>query len=283
MKKIITLFTTLCFALGMMAMTCVEAAQAALSVGANNEQYNNGAVYTIEGYVTGIKTAYSDQYHNISFWIADTQDGGEVLQAYRAACESEEAAPAVGDKVQVTGTLTKYNTTAEFSAGCTFVIVEQAGGDTPAVTDPTNCAEAAAAALSVENNNDLYNNGAVYTIEGYVTGIKTAYSDQFHNISFWIADTQNGGEVLQAYRAACESEADAPAVGDKVQVTGTLSKYNITPEFTAGCTFVIIEHATTTAIDNATVAGKAVKRIENGTVVIYRNGVKYNINGQRVR
>ena len=78
MKKIITLFTTLCFALGMMAMTCVEAAQAALSVGANNDLYNNGAVYTIEGYVTSIKTAYSDQYHNISFWIADTQDGGEM-------------------------------------------------------------------------------------------------------------------------------------------------------------------------------------------------------------
>jgi hypothetical protein len=145
------------------------------------------------------------------------------------------------------------------------------------------CVEAAQAALSVGANNEQYNNGAVYTIEGYVTGIKTAYSDQFHNISFWIADTQDGGEVLQAYRAACESEADAPAVGDKVQVTGQLSKYNSTPEFVAGCTFVIIEHATTTAIDNATVADKAVKRIENGTVVIYRSGVKYNINGQLMK
>ncbi|MBR6115956.1 MAG: hypothetical protein IKP93_00590, partial [Paludibacteraceae bacterium] len=109
------------------------------------------------------------------------------------------------------------------------------------LADPTNCAEAAEAALSVSANNELYNNGAVYTIEGYVTGIKTAYSDQYHNISFWMADAADGGEVLQAYRAACASEADAPQVGDKVAVTGSLTKYGTTPEFAAGCTYVITE------------------------------------------
>lgn len=108
------------------------------------------------------------------------------------------------------------------------------------LADPTNCVEAAAAAMSVSANNELYNDGAVYTIEGYVTGIKTAYSDQYHNISFWMADAADGGEVLQAYRAACASEADAPQVGDKVAVTGSLTKYNTTPEFAAGCTYVII-------------------------------------------
>ncbi len=319
---------------------CAEAAAAALSVSANNELYNNGAVYTITGYVTSIKTAYSDQFHNISFWMADAVDGGEVLQAYRAACASEADAPVVGDKVAVTGTLTKYNTTPEFSAACTFEILEHAaptadyflvgtlnnwngegyqfaanpaaageymldvtfaaadefkvigvvGEDTTwypdgennnyvineageyvvyfrpdgqggegwhygfiyaakkeAPADPTNCAEAAAAALSVSANNELYNNGAVYTITGYVTSIKTAYSDQFHNISFWMADAVDGGEVLQAYRAACASEADAPVVGDKVAVTGTLTKYNTTPEFSAACTFEILEHAAPTA------------------------------------
>jgi len=229
---------------------CAEAAAAALSVSANNELYNNGAEYTIVGYVTGIKTAYNDTYHNISFWMADTKDGGEVLQAYRAACASEADAPGVGDKVKVTGKLTKYNTTPEFAAACTFEIVEKAtggdtpgGGDTPTVTDPTNCAEAAAAALSVSQNNEEYNGGKEYTIQGYVTGIKTAYSDTYHNISFWMADTKDGGEVLQAYRAACASEEEAPGVGDKVEVTGKLTKYNTTPEFAAGCTFTIIEKA----------------------------------------
>ena len=111
------------------------------------------------------------------------------------------------------------------------------------LADPTNCAEAAEAALSVENNDDLYNDGKEYTIEGYVTAIQTAYNDTHHNISFWMADAADGGNVLQAYRAVCETADNAPAVGDKVSVTGKLTKYNTTPEFAAGCTFVITEKA----------------------------------------
>ena len=106
--------------------------------------------------------------------------------------------------------------------------------------DPTNCAEAAAAALSVSENNELYNDGKEYTIEGFVTGIKTEWSEKYKNISFWMADAADGGEVLQAFRAACETAEDAPAVGDKVKVTGQLTKYNDTPEFAAGCTFEIL-------------------------------------------
>lgn len=146
-----------------------------------------------------------------------------------------------------------------------------------ALPDPTNCAEAAEAALSVSANNELYNDGKVYTIEGYVTGIKTAYSDQYHNISFWMADAADGGEVLQAFRAVCEKEADAPKVGDKVAVTGQLTKYYDTPEFAAGCTFEILEP---TAVENAEAEVKAIKRIENGVLVIEKAGVRYNAFGQ---
>lgn len=109
------------------------------------------------------------------------------------------------------------------------------------LSDPTNCAEAAEAALSVENNNEPYNNGKEYTIVGYVTSIATAYSEQHHDISFWMADEADGGNVLEAYRVACETKDDAPNVGDKVAVTGQLTKYNTTPEFAAGCTVEIKE------------------------------------------
>ena len=114
----------------------------------------------------------------------------------------------------------------------------------PTMVDPTNCAEAAAAALSVSANNELYNNGKVYTIEGYVTEIATAFSEQYKNITFWMADTKDGGKVLEAFRAVCDTVINAPIVGDKVKVTGSLTKYNTTPEFAAGCTFVITEHGT---------------------------------------
>ena len=181
--------------------------------------------------------------------MADTKDGGKVLEAYKCTITSEENAPAVGDKVAVTGKLTKYNTTPEFATGCTVVIIEKAGGDTPGgddpvVTDPTNCAEAAAAALTVSKNNELYNGGKEYTIEGYVTAIQTGFNSTYKQVSFWMADTENGGNVLQAYRAVCETAADAPAVGDKVAVTGKLTKYGTTPEFAQGCTYVITQKTT---------------------------------------
>ena len=123
-------------------------------------------------------------------------------------------------------------------------VVRAKSGDEPVViTDPTNCAEAAAAALSVADNNVYYNDSAVYTIEGYVTAIQTAYSSTYNNISFWMADAADGGKVLEAFRAVCATADDAPAVGDKVAVTGALTKYNSTPEFGAGCTYVIKEKA----------------------------------------
>ena len=129
MRKILSLFAAVLFAGSMMAattMTCAEARDAALSVSANNELYNDGEEIEATGYVTSIQTAYNSQYNNVSFWIADAADGGNVVEAYRAACASEADAPKVGDKVTVTGQLTKYNTTPEFAAGCTYVIVEAA-------------------------------------------------------------------------------------------------------------------------------------------------------------
>lgn len=106
-------------------MTCADAATAALSVSADNELYNNGEEIEVTGYVTSIQTAFNAQYSNVSFWMDDTKGGSNVIEAYRAACASAADAPSIGDKVKVTGKLTKYGTTPEFAAGCTFVIEER--------------------------------------------------------------------------------------------------------------------------------------------------------------
>lgn len=126
-----------------------------------------------------------------------------------------------------------------------YFITATEAGDAPGgggqTGEITTCAAAAEAALSVSANNELYNNGASYTITGYVTSI--AYAWKEGSMSFWMADTENGGNVLEAYKCAIENEADAVLVGDKVAVTGQLTKYNSTPEFAAGCTVEIIERA----------------------------------------
>lgn len=125
------------------------------------------------------------------------------------------------------------------------VVVSASAGTTdipdpePEPTVMSSCAAAATAALSVSGNNVLYDSGTKFIVSGYVTSIQTAYNGS--NMTFWMADEAGGGQVLEAYRVVPESAQEIPGVGDKVQVTGQLTKYNNIPEFAAGCTCVILE------------------------------------------
>jgi hypothetical protein len=103
----------------------------------------------------------------------------------------------------------------------------------PVIPDTISSAQAREAALSGMTDEVV--------VRGYVTEIVSAWSAQYKNVSFWMADTQDGGRVFEAYRVACENEADAPGVGDLVWVKGELTKYNTTPETKQGGTFGIIE------------------------------------------
>ena len=228
MKKLFSLFAAVLFAGSMMAadMTCADAREAALN-GSTDE-------VTVTGYVTNI--AYALENGSMSFWMADTKDGGKVFEAYKCAIANEADAPVVGDKVKVSGTLTVYekngNKTPELAAGCTCEIIEKAqSGDQEG--DVITCAKAA----------ELANGGSTdeVTVKGYVTFIQDAWNSQYKNISFWMADTKDGGKVFEAYRAKCATADAAPTVGALVKVTGKLKLYNSTAELEAGCTFEILE------------------------------------------
>ena len=209
-------------------LTCAAAAAAALA-GDTSEVF-------VKGYVTNI--AYAWKNGSMSFWMADSVKGGNVFEAYNCVVDSASA-PEVTDLVLAFGKLTKYNTTPELAKGCTVEILEKGEGPEIIIIDVTNCATAAEAALSVSGNNVLYNDGAEYTVTGYVTSVATSWADG--KMTFWMADAADGGNVLEAYKCAIANQADAPNVGDKVSVTGNLTKYNTTPEFAEGCTCVIVE------------------------------------------
>ena len=103
-----------------------------------------------------------------------------------------------------------------------------------------SCTQARSYALSVEKDNELYNGGATYVVQGYVTSIQNPWSSKYKNVTFWMADTQNGGKVIEAYKCKAETQADAPNEGALVRVTGKLTKYGSTPEFAKDCTCEII-------------------------------------------
>jgi hypothetical protein len=136
------------------------------------------------------------------------------------------------------------------------------------------CAEAAALCTSTATDKK-------YIIHGYVTEIKEAYNTQYGNISFWMADTKNGGQVLQAFRAKPVSEVEKNLqVGDYVEVIGTLVLYYSTPEVNAGCSVEKIEEPGTSAVDNVVINKQATKFFENGQLVIMKDGIRYNAQGQ---
>ncbi len=126
-----------------------------------------------------------------------------------------------------------------------------------------------------------------HIIRGYVTEMIEAYNDQYKNITFWMADTPDGGQVLQAFRVKPVSDVEqALKVGDFVEVIGSLILYTkdgvSIPEVNAGGSVELI-NAAPSAVDNITIDQNAVKFIENGQLVIVKDGVRYNVIGQLIK
>ena len=104
-------------------------------------------------------------------------------------------------------------------------------------------------------------------------------------------DLSNPTYDFEAYRVKVTEEQAAKVVpGAKVKVTAALKRYykaatDELPEIDLaetvdGGTIEILQES---AVDNIVNAAKSVKRIENGQIVIYRNGVRYNLLGAEVR
>lgn len=153
------------------------------------------------------------------------------------------------------------------------------------VTAPTilTCDSAATLALSVSADNEVVANGK-YVVRGYViklVGTPSSDFSQYGNYSFWMVDTKDATEgTFEAYQVAPKDGETIVAVGDYVEVVGDLTKYKTTPETVGKGNATVAKLANpTTAIDNTTLRTPSVKTIENGQLVIIRDGVKYNAMG----
>ena len=194
-----------------------------------------------EAPITVITNAgYAEQLlrFNDGFIYSHCYGGGELID--HALANSSMASQIVDAYIRHLSTTCSVGVTSEMSYSDHDPYVVEINLASGQGTSPiTTCAAAAEAALSVSANNELYNNGETFAIRGFVTSIVTAYNPSYGNISFWMADTQNGGNVLQAYRCVVDANS-IPNVNDYVEVTGQLTKYNATPEFVAGSTCQII-------------------------------------------
>ena len=153
------------------------------------------------------------------------------------------------------------------------------------IPDPTERVLSCAEAVTVCLETGATATTEEYTIHGYVTEITTEYSEQYKNISFYMADTKDGGQVLFTYRIKPMYEADiAVKVGDFVEVVGKLVNYNgYLPEVYPGVYTIVNEPELPTGTSDIQLPTSNTKKVvKDGQLLILRDGVEYTIMGQEL-
>lgn len=237
-------------------------------------------VFRVYGRVKGTETVNNYGQHTFEMACGD-----EVFKPYN--CKAAEGQTfGKGDSVVVIGKLYNYSGTIEISGG-KIELIEKSQEEE--VIIKVTVSEAVAVAIALNQGGTTADR---YAVTGYVDSIATAYDAQFGNISFFMTDDmKNPTYDFEAYRVKVSEEDAAKIVlGTKVTVTAALQRYykaatDNKPEIdlaetVAGGTLVFADGQ---AIDNVFNTEKAVKRIENGQVVIIRNGVRYNTLGAEVK
>ena len=244
----------------------------------NNLEITND-FFIVEGVVANVGSQMN-QYKQETFSLV-CESNEKELKVYNILMKDSIAA-AVGDKVSVFGKIQNYNSTIEIISGTAEVLEK---GDVQIDTLTVTVAEAVAAGKALEKGKTSV---AVYVVVGYNDSIAYKFSESAKNMSFYMCDDPaNPSYEFEAYKAS--TEVDIP-VGAKVAVMGNLYHYykaaeGDKPEIDlveiSGGTAVIVDDEQ--AIGNVAGENKAVKRIENGQVVIIRNGVRYNALGAEMK
>lgn len=237
------------------AITCAEAVELCgkLTDGAQSVE-----TYVITGYITDVFDKISNNQQ--SFWMADTKDGGKVVQAFWANLPEGVEKFTVGSKVTITGKLLKYvkpdGTVITEVKNPTVVIKEQGGDETP--DQPI---EGTPAGTGVEN--DPYNvAGALTYIQNlpadekpeasvYTKGVisEVVKMGDSGSIQFKMQDKNVNNSLLVYY---CNNLGNVPfsaltdlKAGDEVVVCGKVVNFKgNTPEYAPGAYLVSLNGKT---------------------------------------
>lgn len=237
-------------------------------------------VFRVYGRVKGTESVNSYGQHTFEMAC-----GEKVFKPYN--CNAEEGLElGKGDSVVVIGKLYNYNGTIEISNG-KVELIERSGQEE--IIFPVNVATAVSIALALPNSGTT---DSRYAITGYIDSIAAVYDSRYGNISFFMTDNMaNPTYDFEAFRVKCtEDEALKLVAGARVTVTAALQHYykaasgdlpeiNLA-ETVAGGTFVFADAQGVEAVRSEATTRK---RIENGQLVIIRDGVKYNALGTVVK
>ena len=235
-------------------------------------------IFRVHGRIRG--TVDVNTYGQSTFEMACEES---IFKAY--LCKGAEGVEfGKGDSVVVVGKLYNYNGTIEISNG-TVELVEKSGEEETIIA--ANVEFATIAAMDMPNGATSPDR---YAVTGYVDSIQTAFSEQYQNISFFMCDDLSSPKFdFLAYRVKCTAEDAAKlVVGVKVTVTAALQHFykeedghttNLA-ETVAGGTLVFSGEQ---GIEDTKAENRSIKRIENGQLIIIREGVRFNALGVEVK
>lgn len=245
----------------------------------NDKDYSDD-VFCVFGRLKGVDAVNSNGQHTFEMACGD-----EIFKPYN--CNGAEGLElGKGDSVKVTGKLYNYGGLIEISNG-TVELIEKSGQEEVIIEATVSEAVAAVKALEKGGTTDDR-----YAVTGFVDSIATAYDEGYGNISFFMTDNMDAPTYdFEAYRVSVTpQQAEKIVLGVKVTVTAALQRYYKAAtetldeidlaETVAGGS---LKFADESAVANVANAAQSVKRIENGQIIILRDGVRYNMLGTEIR
>ena len=245
----------------------------------NDKDYSDD-VFRVFGRLKGTDAVNNNGQHTFEMACGD-----EIFKPYN--CKGAEGLElGKGDSVKVTGKLYNYGGVIEISNG-TVELIEKSGQEE--VIIESTVSEAVAVVMALEPGAKTDDR---YAVTGFVDSIAVAYDEGYGNISFFMTDNMDAPTYdFEAYRVSVTpQQAEKIVLGVKVTVTAALQRYYKAAtetldeidlaETVAGGS---LKFAGESAVINVNNDAKSLKTIENGQIIILRDGVRYNMLGTEIR
>ena len=197
-------------------------------------------------------------YGNATYNISDDKKVSDKLVVYRGFYFKGDKFTAQdqikeGDTLVVSGKLTNYNGTNEFTTGNSIYSINgNTSGSSGNPAEPSGDGTEASP-YNIAKAQNIITAGTYTKDKVYISGIISKISSvdtKYGNATYYVSDDGTATGQLEVYRgyylagAKFTSESQIK-VGDKVVLQGVLTSYNGTPEVTSGSQLVTLNGSTT--------------------------------------
>ncbi len=222
--------------------------------------------WELTGVITGIDTAFSSQYNNITVTMQIGEMADKRIQCFRLSIEDVTNAEAlaeleglgVGDTITVVGSFGYYDGRVQYNQGCLLTdVVKAAVPKEDIELDPETATEEDIVDAAYQAMADGVDFLGTWELTGVITSIDNVYSGQYKNITVTMQIPGMEDKPIQCFRLTVADKDDeaelakleALAVGDTITVSGTFGYYNGRVQYNAGSVLTAVNAGAPDTID----------------------------------